>query len=161
MKPCLDPTLCHAPANHGVCRARSQCCFPTVFSYVFISTGVKKIVFTGLLKMRRSRTRCAKTRKLQKGKGEGKRGMRGWKSKPCLQCCVYRKSGKVFPPFGCTDLVTVCPLQLHHLVLIWQERKLTSRSAAVAQLLLDLTKRVLVKILYVTWNKKAKLCRQK
>lgn len=89
MKLCLNPTLCHTPANHGVCRARSQCCFLTVCSYVLISTGdVDKIVFTGLLKMRQSCAGCAKTRKLQKGKEEEKRQCRVGKSKPCLQCLV-------------------------------------------------------------------------
>lgn len=33
----------HAPANHGVCRARSQRCFPVAFRYVFISSSLKKI----------------------------------------------------------------------------------------------------------------------
>lgn len=109
----------------------------------------KKIVFTGLLKMRRSCACCAKTRKLQKGKEEEKgNGL-------CV-VCVHWKSGKVFPPFSCTDLVTVCQLQLHHLVLIFQERKLTSFYAVVAQLLLDLTK-----ILSISFIRFSDICKNK
>lgn len=65
----LEPhSLCAAtPANHRVCRAGSQRCFPSVCSYVLISTGdVDGIAFAGLLKMRRRCACCAKTRKLQK-----------------------------------------------------------------------------------------------
>lgn len=89
MKLCLNPTLCLTPANHNVCRARSQCCFPTVFSYVFISTGAKGLYLLVFWRWGRAAHTMQRLANCKKGKGKRKKGMRSWKSKPCVSVlCV-------------------------------------------------------------------------
>lgn len=110
--------LLHTPANHCVCRAGSQllffCCFfPTVCSYVFISTGVKGIVFTGLLKTRRGGTCFAKGSQIAKKH-------QGWVEVKECKCgsvcvCVHWKSDRAKHNSG---LWLAYPQQLHHVIRI-------------------------------------------
>lgn len=125
------------------------------------STGVRKIVFTALLKMRRSRARCAKTRKLQKRKKK-RRGTLGRKrqSSPsslslllswwCVLVCLWE-----FTPF------TVCMLLQYHNN-VWHRRGKSTPSGCVLLKNLHVMKHKIKPLLHkVNWASVLSSCLKK